>query len=172
MGRVFPIGKYSLLPSFCGCDSRAFATQGIFIASATSFAINRVSFSSTETSSSTPGSRGVMQPTSSITGPVDDPGLLARKRGADEDAETVLVADRPEPLFGHQLRLHRVSGDYWVVYATMMEGALATEYYASEFVLGVNGKIIAIEIAYTGRGYDEGLIRFNRIGLPQVEGHR
>ncbi|KJZ75351.1 hypothetical protein HIM_05277 [Hirsutella minnesotensis 3608] len=80
--------------------------------------------------------------------------------------ETILVANRTEFIFEHQLQLHHVSGDYWIAYF-VLPGELKTQtkFFASRFIFGADGQASSLEIDLYDQGTKvrEGVVTFEKI---------
>jgi hypothetical protein len=79
--------------------------------------------------------------------------------------ETILVADRPDMSFQHQIRLHHVSGDYWVAYYhSLYETNGPANANKAEFKAGVDGKPTGFEMDIRPIGeYSHGVVFFEKM---------
>ncbi|EMT73939.1 hypothetical protein FOC4_g10002981 [Fusarium odoratissimum] len=60
--------------------------------------------------------------------------------------EKAFVADRHDVTWKHQMRLHHVSGDYWIIYLPVLENpGYIVEFVAGEFKIGSNGKVAGLQ---------------------------
>ncbi|PHH70480.1 hypothetical protein CDD82_7086 [Ophiocordyceps australis] len=77
---------------------------------------------------------------------------LHRELGPERrPAEIVLVADRSNMTWRYQFRLHHVSGNFWVVHATIAGNpTLLHDYHRGEFRAGINGNVSELKIEWTG----------------------
>ncbi|KAK2599938.1 hypothetical protein QQS21_005322 [Conoideocrella luteorostrata] len=88
---------------------------------------------------------------------------LFEERHPHHANKTALVANRPELLFDHQLRLEHASGDYWTIYAEQADGADNVYFFAGQFEIGVDGKVAGLKIDFHSRGMHEGTVLFSKI---------
>ncbi|SPJ85817.1 uncharacterized protein FTOL_11600 [Fusarium torulosum] len=85
----------------------------------------------------------------------------------DRSNETILIADRHDITWKYQMRLHHVSGDYWIIYLPLLENSgYIVEFVAGEFKIRSNRKVIRLEVDWVNRAADEieGKILFKKVG--------
>jgi hypothetical protein len=85
----------------------------------------------------------------------------------DRSDETILVADRHDMTWKYQMRLHHVSGDYWIIYLPLLQNpGYIVEFVAGEFKIGSNGKVIGLDVDWVNRAADEieGKVLFKKVG--------
>ncbi|EXK80438.1 hypothetical protein FOQG_15073 [Fusarium oxysporum f. sp. raphani 54005] len=114
-----------------------------------------------------------LPPTVNITelqGIYYDPGYgqitLREEPHPDRSDEKILVADRQEMTWKYQMRLHHVSGDYWIIYLPFLENpGYMVEFVAGEFKIGNNGKAVGLQVDWVSRFDDvvEGNVLFKRV---------
>ncbi|KPM41382.1 hypothetical protein AK830_g5215 [Neonectria ditissima] len=80
-------------------------------------------------------------------------------------ASRVLIADRTDLLWKTRIRLRHVSGDFWIAYILMLEGARPPEaVLAAEFLFGVDGEPSELVITFSDRkDADGGRVSFKRL---------
>lgn len=89
---------------------------------------------------------------SSLAGKYHDAGYgtitLREEPHPDVAGETILVADRTDMSFQYRIRLHRVSGDYWVAYYYQISEDMngPEDARRAEFKAGVDGRPSGLEI--------------------------
>lgn len=92
---------------------------------------------------------------------------LREQLNPENEDEMILIASRPEMTWNYELGLHHVSGDYWIVYASVGGDAdsLLSEFMKGWFILGVDGKISALNIHWGAElgDMDEGITSFERV---------
>ncbi|RGP78637.1 penicillin-binding [Fusarium longipes] len=113
-----------------------------------------------------------LPPTVNITeleGTYDGPGYgkitLRKEPHPDRPDERILVADRPDMTWKYQMRLHHVSGDFWIIYLPLLENpGYVIEFVAGEFKMGSNGRVMGLEVDWVYRGADqiEGKVLFKK----------
>lgn len=80
--------------------------------------------------------------------------------------EKILVADRYDMSWQYSLKMHHVSGEYWVVFVDARETSGYGELFvAGEFKLGADGKIRGLEIDWASPMDDmkDGKVLFKKI---------
>lgn len=90
-----------------------------------------------------------------LVGTYSSPGYGAftlRQEPNPDKPETVLVADRMDMTWRYQIRLHYVSGDYWIVHGKVPDNpTFLNEFEPAEFQRGVDGKVSELEIEWSSR---------------------
>ncbi|KAL5592489.1 hypothetical protein FOBRF1_013515 [Fusarium oxysporum] len=84
----------------------------------------------------------------------------------DRSDEKILVADRQDMTWKYQMRLHHVSGDFWIIYLPLLENpGYMIEFVAGEFKIGSNGRVIGLEVDWVYRAADEieGKVLFKKV---------
>ncbi|KAK2666513.1 Beta-lactamase/transpeptidase-like [Fusarium oxysporum f. sp. vasinfectum] len=114
-----------------------------------------------------------LPPTVNITeleGTYDGPGYgqitLREEPHPDRSDEKILVADRQDMTWKYQMRLHHVSGDFWIIYLPLLENpGYVVEFVAGEFKMGSNGRVIGLEVDWVYRAADEieGKVVFKKV---------
>ncbi|KAL5592323.1 hypothetical protein FOBRF1_013349 [Fusarium oxysporum] len=99
-----------------------------------------------------------------------DPGYgqirLREEPHPDRPDEKILVADRQDMTWKYQMRLHHVSGDYWIIYLPFLENpGYIIEFVAGEFKIGNNGKAVGLLVDWVSRPDDvfEGKVLFKKV---------
>ncbi|KAL5603627.1 hypothetical protein FOVSG1_006377 [Fusarium oxysporum f. sp. vasinfectum] len=99
-----------------------------------------------------------------------DPGYgqirLREEPHPDRPDEKILVADRQDMTWKYQMRLHHVSGDYWIIYLPFLENpGYIIEFVAGEFKIGNNGKAVGLLVDWVSRPDDvfEGKALFKKV---------
>ncbi|KAK2592310.1 hypothetical protein QQS21_010000 [Conoideocrella luteorostrata] len=80
--------------------------------------------------------------------------------------QKILAAYRPEMVWRYYMKLHHVSGDYWIMYLGGMENpTLFREYQACQFKIGIDSKAVGFEVDWkdTIRGISEGTVWFEKL---------
>lgn len=102
-----------------------------------------------------------------LAGRYYDPGYKTIElRAADKQGEEVLVAEREDASWTIHMRLHHVSGAWWIMYALEMGSPnLFRETEQVEFKIGHDGRVTALEVDfYTFIGdQHQGKVVFNRV---------
>lgn len=109
--------------------------------------------------------------TSCFVGIYEDPGYgsftLREEPSPDKPGETILVADRPRTTWRYVMKMHHVTGDYWMIY-TELQGvadAIANSTVGGQFKIGVDGKVSSLDIHwenYLGPATDGGVVSFKK----------
>ncbi|CAM1502046.1 Fc.00g040300.m01.CDS01 [Cosmosporella sp. VM-42] len=85
----------------------------------------------------------------------------------DKSDEEILVVDRKDTTWKSQMRLHHVSGDWWILYIVMADnpGLMFREYVKAEFKIGPSGRPTGLEVEWWARTSDmyEGTTLFKRV---------
>ena len=86
-----------------------------------------------------------------LTGLYEDAGYgklpLRVGSSAEYQEEQVLIADRSDMTFKHEIVLEHVSGDYWTAKANIgVKSEIMIMYFAAKVVAGVDGKPAAWEM--------------------------
>ncbi|KAM0439950.1 hypothetical protein ACHAPT_001050 [Fusarium lateritium] len=119
------------------------------------------------------------RPSPPITSPVSvkdlagkyyDPGYktieLRAEPHPDKQGEEILVADRDDATWRTQMRLHHISGTWWIMYALQMGSpGIIRKCEQAEFKLGHDGRPTALEVDFyslVGNEH-EGKVAFNRV---------
>ncbi|TQV97699.1 hypothetical protein V2A60_006568 [Cordyceps javanica] len=79
--------------------------------------------------------------------------------------KTVLVGPRPDTSFRHTFILEHITGDYWLVLASMLGNSRYTNaYFTAKFVAGVDGNPSAMDLDTQGVSKaGDGIIQFTKI---------
>jgi hypothetical protein len=105
-----------------------------------------------------------------LQGIYNDPGYgritLRGGHHPDRSEEKILVADRHDMTWKYQMRLHHVSGDYWIIYLPFLENpGYIVEFVAGDFEIGSNGKVVGLQVDWVNRptGEMEGRALFKKL---------
>ncbi|CAI6098117.1 unnamed protein product [Clonostachys chloroleuca] len=109
--------------------------------------------------------------TGCFVGTYEDAGYgsftLREEPHPDKPGETILVADRPRTTWRYVMKMHHVTGDYWMIY-TELQGvadAIANSTVGGQFKIGVDGKVSSLDIYwenYLGPATDGGVVSFKK----------
>lgn len=105
-----------------------------------------------------------------LAGKYYDPGYktieLRAEPHPDNEGEEILVAERDDATWVIHMRLHHVSGTWWIMYAHEMGSPnLFRESEQVEFKIGHDGRATALEVDFYSLigNQHEGKVVFNRV---------
>lgn len=94
-------------------------------------------------------------------------GKMTLKEESDPEKpeSKILVAERLDVWLRYRLRLHHVSGDWWVCVLSLLENTAFNLAFPADFRIGANGEVLAINIEFKNDmvGMDEGAVLFERL---------
>lgn len=83
----------------------------------------------------------------------------------DVSGNTMLVANRSNTIFPHELRFRHITGNYWLADVYTHEVGAITDSWGGLFNVGVDGEATGIEIRQTppGEALAEGPVFYKRV---------